>query len=194
MDDGGQLTDKGTLGYAAVYRELLGGNRAARILEIGTAYGGSLFLWRDLAPEGVIVGVDLIRPSQAPKGVVFIQADQADPGLPDLTLPFGPYDLIVDDASHLGSLSAVTFGNLWPLVRPGGWYVLEDWTVGLSSNPFHEHFGTSMVTLAQAFIKRIRPATDITDMGGCAIPAGGPGDVVEARYIYGMAMFRKKDA
>jgi SAM-dependent methyltransferase len=187
-------TDKGTLGYAPVYRELIGGNRAARILEIGTAHGGSLFLWRDLAPEGVIVGVDLSKPEGLPLGVVHIQADQADPGLPDLVMPFGPYDLIVDDASHVGSLSEITFGNLWPLVKPGGWYVLEDWPVGLPSNPFHGHFGTSMVTLAQAFIERIRPATDITDMGGAHVPAGRPEDAVEARYIYGMAMLRKKDA
>jgi len=189
------LTDKYSLGYAPVYRELLAGRPRPAILEIGIAYGGSLFMWRDLAPGGVIVGVSLDSPAAKPDGVVFIQERQEAPELPGLVADFGPFDLIVDDASHTGSLSAITFSNLWPLVRPGGWYVLEDWPVGLPSNPFYGHFeGDSMLRLAQSFAECIRPARDITDMGGCAIPAGQPEDAVEARYIYGMAMLRKKEA
>jgi SAM-dependent methyltransferase len=186
-------TDKHSLGYAPVYRELLRGNCAARILEIGTAYGGSLRMWRDLAPDGLIVGVDLKRPDDLPQGVVFIQSGQQEDSLIDRAILFGPYDLIVDDASHVGGLSAITFRNMWPLVKPGGWYVLEDWPVGLPGNPFFGHYeGDSMLRLAQSFIEVLRPATDIEDMGGAAVPAGGPEDAVEARYIYGMAMLRKK--
>jgi SAM-dependent methyltransferase len=193
--DHGVLTDKGTLGYHAVYEELLAGRPHPAILEIGTAYGGSLLMWRDLAPEGVIVGVDLSRPDELPRGVVFIQERQQAPELPGLVAGLGPFDLIVDDASHTGSLSAITFANLWPLVRPGGWYVLEDWPVGLPSNPFYGHFeGDSMLRLAQSLIGRIRPAREITDMGGTVVPAGDPEAVIEARYIYGMAMLRKREA
>ncbi len=35
--------------------------------------------------------------------------------------------MIVDDASHIGRLTAATYALLWPLVKPGGYYVVEDW-------------------------------------------------------------------
>jgi len=36
-------------------------------------------------------------------------------------------DLVIDDASHLLEESRVTFETLFPLVRAGGIYVIEDW-------------------------------------------------------------------
>jgi SAM-dependent methyltransferase len=36
-------------------------------------------------------------------------------------------DLVIDDASHALAESRATFNALFPLVRPGGIYVLEDW-------------------------------------------------------------------
>jgi hypothetical protein len=40
----------------------------------------------------------------------------------------GPIDLVVDDASHFYELSKATFEAVFPYLRPGGAYVLEDWT------------------------------------------------------------------
>jgi predicted O-methyltransferase YrrM len=40
----------------------------------------------------------------------------------------GPIDLVVDDASHFYALSKATFEAVFPYLRPGGAYVLEDWT------------------------------------------------------------------
>ena len=36
-------------------------------------------------------------------------------------------DLIIDDASHLYCESRQTFELSFPFLRPGGWYVVEDW-------------------------------------------------------------------
>lgn len=36
-------------------------------------------------------------------------------------------DLVVDDASHLYEQSKATFAMLFPLVKVGGEYILEDW-------------------------------------------------------------------
>jgi Methyltransferase domain len=36
-------------------------------------------------------------------------------------------DFVVDDASHLYGLSRSSFEIVFPRVRPGGWYVIEDW-------------------------------------------------------------------
>ena len=39
----------------------------------------------------------------------------------------GPLDLVIDDASHLYALSKASLETLFPLLRPGGTYIIEDW-------------------------------------------------------------------
>jgi predicted O-methyltransferase YrrM len=39
-----------------------------------------------------------------------------------------PIDLVIDDASHLLDETRASFEVLYPLVRPGGAYVIEDWS------------------------------------------------------------------
>lgn len=36
-------------------------------------------------------------------------------------------DLVVDDASHFYEQTKTSFQTLFPLVRPGGMYIIEDW-------------------------------------------------------------------
>jgi cephalosporin hydroxylase len=39
----------------------------------------------------------------------------------------GQLDLVVDDASHFYEQTKASFMTLFPLVRPGGMYIIEDW-------------------------------------------------------------------
>jgi SAM-dependent methyltransferase len=39
----------------------------------------------------------------------------------------GPLDLVIDDCSHLYPLTKASFEALYPLLRPGGLYIVEDW-------------------------------------------------------------------
>jgi hypothetical protein len=39
-----------------------------------------------------------------------------------------PLDLVVDDASHFLEETRSSFNTLFPLLRPGGLYVIEDWS------------------------------------------------------------------
>jgi hypothetical protein len=102
---------------------------AATVCEIGVCNGGSLDMWQALFPHGMVVGVDRDGNSRWPEGTQRVIAAQDDPRLPGMLWEQSPggYHLIVDDASHIGSLTIATFGLLWPLVRPGGYYVAEDW-------------------------------------------------------------------
>jgi hypothetical protein len=43
-----------------------------------------------------------------------------------------PLDLVIDDASHLYGPSLATFETLFPALREGGLYVLEDWKTSLN--------------------------------------------------------------
>ena len=42
----------------------------------------------------------------------------------------GPIDIVIDDASHLYDLSKRSFETLFPELRPGGLYIIEDWAWG----------------------------------------------------------------
>ena len=190
----GGLTDKFSLGYYPYYRELLGGKQDASILEVGTAYGGSLLMWHELAPQGYIAGVNDRDDVDWPDWAEKIICDQADPDLPEMLRPV-TFDLIVDDASHMGGKSRETFKLLWPLVKPGGWYVLEDWPVGMHTSPYFPAYeGNTMLKLAQSFLEFIAPDRQLRDMGGVVVHKGAQGTASEIRYRYGMAMMRKNEA
>ena len=42
-------------------------------------------------------------------------------------LDFSPLDLVIDDASHMYQPTKASFEALFPCLRPGGLYVIEDW-------------------------------------------------------------------
>ena len=42
-----------------------------------------------------------------------------------------PLDLIIDDCSHMLAATMESFQSLFPKVRPGGYYVIEDWAWAL---------------------------------------------------------------
>jgi len=123
-------TDKEDHGYIPDYLRITQGLRPdATVCEVGVLQGGSLAMWQQLFPGGLVIGVDRNPASSWPNGTARVIAEQDDPQLRDLVAAHAPHgcDLIVDDASHIGHLSSATLDLLWPLVRPGGFYVVEDW-------------------------------------------------------------------
>jgi len=174
-----ERTDKYMSGYIPVYEniaELLG--PGAAVCEVGVFRGGSLILWQQLFPDsGTIVGVDIDPMAVWPDGTVQVVAQQDDPELPGRLSNLSPkgFDLIVDDASHIGPPTYRTFLNLWPMVKPGGFYVIEDWCVGFPTYPTYDD---SMMAMAMGMINLF----------------GDPdGDVHSIGYSYGMIVTRKKD-
>jgi hypothetical protein len=107
-----------------------------KLLEIGVRKGGSLKLWRDYFPRGLIVGIDLQLPEDFIPGerIELFQGSQADPPflseVATSTAPEG-FDIIIDDASHIGELTKTTFWHLFHHhLKPGGLYAIEDWGTG----------------------------------------------------------------
>ena len=135
--------------YLAEYERLFGPMRNAplRLLEIGVRHGASMFLWAGYFPNATLVGVDIDKkPKNFPndRRIHFIQGSQDDPVTLDrcVSLAGGQFDIIVDDASHVGRLSAASFAHLFPqALKPGGYYVIEDiCTAFLSDFPDSEQF------------------------------------------------------
>jgi hypothetical protein len=104
------------------------------ILELGVQRGGSLEMWRDAFPNATVVGLDL-NPSttnDTTGRIRLYQGFQQDVATLDrvgATEAPGGFDVIIDDASHLGSYTSESFWHLFPNhLKPGGLYVLEDWS------------------------------------------------------------------
>jgi len=172
-------TDKATThGYLPTYLRLASQiGTTGRVCEVGVQQGDSLRMWQALFPDGLIVGVDHDENARWPEGTTRVVASQDDEKLPIQLVDLSPaYDLIVDDASHIGALSRRTWELLWPLVAPGGWYVLEDWMVGFDSWP--GPFGDSMLRFAESLLGTL----DRID-----------GDVESIEYRYGLAIIKKRE-
>jgi hypothetical protein len=123
--------------YLPIYEQLLGPlrRRAFTLLELGVWGGHSLEMWRDAFPRATIMGVDLIPPDLdlGPR-VHIIRGDQTDAELMQrLRNEYAPdgFDVIIDDASHMGITTARSIQILYAEhLRPGGLYCIEDWGTG----------------------------------------------------------------
>ncbi len=131
-------TDKIKHHYLELYDPILSPwiDSELKLLEIGIHRGGSLKLWRDYFPHGRIVGIDLKLPKNFFPGerVQVFEGSQADTGfLSEVAMKTAPegFDLIIDDASHIGELTKTTFWHLFDRhLKPGGLYAIEDWGTG----------------------------------------------------------------
>ncbi len=72
------------------------------------------------------------------------------------TAPEG-FDIIIDDASHLGELTKIAFWHLFDNhLKPGGLYVIEDWGTGYWSDwPDGMTFDSSRTPLARVWARVI---------------------------------------
>src|SRR5437762_6160848 len=131
-------TDKITHRYLDVYDPILVPwlGREIKLLEIGIYKGSSLQLWRDYFPLASIVGIDIKLPEQFVPGerIQVFQGSQSDKRfLSEVAMKTAPegFDIIIDDASHIGELSKTTFWHLFDRhLKPGGLYAIEDWGTG----------------------------------------------------------------
>ncbi|MEM7139532.1 MAG: class I SAM-dependent methyltransferase [Actinomycetota bacterium] len=101
-----------------------------RILEIGISGGGSLELWlayfgTDASVHGV--DIDPAAIENCPPGAHAHLGSQIDVEfLHGLCDRHGPFDLIVDDGSHLVEHQIATFEALYPTMSADGLYICED--------------------------------------------------------------------
>ena len=139
--------------YARVYEALFGPlrDRPVRLLEIGLLGRGhgwdedslrdigqacghdapSLRMWADYFRGGEIFGLDFNDFSSV--RIDRCRILRGDMGRPDdlnavLDVVGNDLDIVIDDASHASHDQQLALGMLFPAVRPGGFYVIEDLT------------------------------------------------------------------
>lgn len=125
-------TDKSSLGhnYTPYYETHFERIRALplKLLEIGVDKGYSLKMWSEYFPRALIFGLDIKPLHHLSSDRVFVlQGSQAEPALLNtLSSSFDPFDIIIDDGSHLNAHMKISFDTLFPLLKSGGTYVVED--------------------------------------------------------------------
>lgn len=127
------------------YRQLLAGYERPNIVELGILQGGGVAMLALLADPGMLLALDLSEEPIEPLAN-FIEArglsdrvklhygvDQADQRriteLLDEAFGDGLLDVVIDDASHIYEPTRASFELLFPRLRPGGVYLIEDWQV-----------------------------------------------------------------
>jgi hypothetical protein len=117
--------------------------RGGAIVELGLAAGGSTALLTVVARPRKLIAIELEptpiraldelieRRGLSDSVKLVYGVDQADRGrlleLMGRELGDDRLDLVIDDASHLLSETTASFETLFPYLRPGGLYVIEDW-------------------------------------------------------------------
>lgn len=118
--------------------------RPRHILEMGIWEGGSVAFWNEIFAPERHVAFDLAtrgdnaeflswaRRRTSPGSVeTFWGIDQSDRrAVLELAhrLLDGPPDLVIDDAAHILECMQPAFETLFPLLSPGGIYLIEDWS------------------------------------------------------------------
>ena len=110
-------------------------NKRIKLLEIGVGGyenpkdgGNSLRMWKKYFPFGKIYAIDIYDKSALQENRIKIyQGSQVDRDfLENITNETGEFDLIIDDGSHLNEHIIETFKILFPKLKEGGVYAIED--------------------------------------------------------------------
>ncbi len=105
-------------------------NEPITIVELGILNGSSLRVWKDYFSNGNVIGVDIdpSRKVHEQDGIeVYIGSQDSSDLLKEIHSKHQKgFDIVIDDASHINELTLRSFDLYFPLVKPGGYYVIED--------------------------------------------------------------------
>jgi hypothetical protein len=105
-------------------------DKVRSVLEVGVQGGGSLSLWWKYFPNlKKVVGVDIFGACRcwARDGVAIYIGDASDREFMEgVCKTEGPFDVVIDDGSHMAEHQRRTFDIMFPHVNADGWYIIED--------------------------------------------------------------------
>lgn len=99
------------------------------ILEIGVQGGGSLQMWKKyFGSTSKILGIDIDPTYKYEEEQIQVEiGNQSDlEFLTRIVAEYGPFDVIIDDGSHIQSDVLNSFFFLYPTLNRGGTYIIED--------------------------------------------------------------------
>lgn len=154
---------------------------AVSMLELGAGpdwnLGASARVWQEFFPRDDfrlhMVDLKPTAVSLANDRVTVTVGDLGDPAVLD-RLASSTYDVVLDDASHVWGHQLLAFQRLFPVVRDGGLYVIED--VETSFGPDRETFSGGETTDTFAVLARL--VAKVAGRGRChpTDPSAGTGE------------------
>ena len=162
--------------YADVYEAYLGGLREQPIkfLEVGLGVpgknwkariargkneggGASIKTWYDYFPKATIYGADINPATHLDNDRVTTRIldqgsrEQLDAFVAEVG---GDFDVIIDDGSHRPDHQQVTFSALFPQLKPGGLYFIEDLMHNGIGDPLRGRFSAPEVLNTRKLFRR----------------------------------------
>lgn len=114
--------------YADAYEKIFPDRDSVKLfLEIGITDGSSMLAWREIFQSALIVGMDIERCSceRGPR-LEFHLGDQRLQESCERSASGRQFDVILEDAYHSVDNTLLTLFWLWPFVKPGGMYIIEE--------------------------------------------------------------------
>ena len=118
-------TDKVDHGFTDVYEKLFAPLRKNKLnfLEIGIWEGGSIKMWRDYFTNATIYGADI--EDKYNDSIIAVCNQEEESELLNLFKDV-EFDVIIDDGGHTMKQQQITFKTMFPRLRSGGIFVIED--------------------------------------------------------------------
>ena len=139
--------------YGVHLMPLIAAPHPIKMLEIGLGcdmyeVGASATIWRSLLPTAEIwlaeydaACATAMQAKGKLDGLNVLTGDQGDPATlarwiaeSKATAAGRLFDVIIDDGGHANSQILTTFDKLWPALRPGGYYFMEDLQAGRATS------------------------------------------------------------
>lgn len=164
-----QKTDKSTIThcYLETYEHYLKEWRDKEFVmwEIGVAGGASLRMWREYFPKARIIGIDINSDCEK-EGDVFIGSQTDFTFLDSVIEKTGIPDIIVSDGSHVGDEEVLTWKHLFPKMKSGSIFLLED-TSTFFNNHYSGEFEQNGRTRAYNFFTDLVYHVEVAGRGCC---------------------------
>ena len=110
-------------------------DRPIKLLEIGVGGGESIQTWLEYFPNAQVVGIDIVRDTNPwnstterhhPRYKFFCGNQGSFEFWQKFVSVNTTWDIIIDDGSHVANDIINTFYALWPYLKSGGIYEVED--------------------------------------------------------------------
>jgi hypothetical protein len=196
-------TDKwGHHWYAKHYQTYFAPLRLKRlsILEIGiggyddpAAGGASLRMWRTYFPRSMIFGIDIYDKSRLDeRRIKTFRGSQVDERFLRAVLDeTGPLDIVIDDGSHRNEHVIRSFELLFPYLREGGMYVIEDTQTSYWPSEGGSSTELNNVRTTMGFLKALVDGLNHAEFAHEQEPSFYDRNIVAIHFYHNLVFIRK---
>lgn len=134
------------------YETFLRGKNISVIVEVGIENGSSLRMWSGYYPDAKVIGIDICEDKLINEGnITSYFGDQSSPK--ETILPYiHGCDLFIDDGSHLWNHQVNTFEAVFPFMREGSVYIMEDLHTSLLIGSMYDTNTTNPLEYIKKFV------------------------------------------